>query len=132
MVRKRTRFEQVTVCLVLAMVGLSLGACQQDPTGRDGTLTANEFVDIIVAIRTAELEAQAEELGDDVEEEFARRKAEILERHNATEADLHEFMEHHYARPGLMSAVWDSIAHRLRTPAIVEEGVPDVDDNDDW
>jgi hypothetical protein len=130
-VRKQTRFEQAALWLILAMVGLSAGSCRQDPTGRDGTLRASEFVDIIVAIRTAELEAQAGELGDDVEEAFARRKAEILDRHNATEADLHEFMEHHYAQPGLMSAVWDSIAHRLRTPATLEEGRPDIVD-DDW
>jgi hypothetical protein len=105
--------------LLLALMGLALIACQRDPTGRDGSLRAREFEDIIVELRTAERELQREHEAHrppgELEDHFAQRRAEILERHGATEDDLLDFIERHHAHPGLMADIWERIAERLRT-----------------
>jgi hypothetical protein len=113
--------------VTLTVIAVSMLACQRDPTGRDGGLRASEFVEIIVAIRTAEREvlrdAEPGTPPDSVRARFERSRDEILQRHGATEESLLRFVDDHHARPRVMAAVWDSITNRLRTPPDqVEEG----------
>jgi hypothetical protein len=102
------------VCGLLAL--LAAPACTDgDPTAQPASLSRGEFIEIMVALREAEWEASEEQAPrDSVQMEFERRKAEILARYGATEADLHAFLERNYQRPGFMGEVWDSIAKRLR------------------
>jgi hypothetical protein len=106
------------VILGLAVLGLLLGmsaGCEREPTGGDRALTPAEFIEVIVALREAELEVEREVNPDSVEVEFARRREEIFERYGVGPEGVRAFVERHYHRPGVMSSVWDSIAHRLRT-----------------
>lgn len=102
---------------LLALVPLVLSGCQRDPTGRDGGLRTDEFVNVIVELRTAERELERDEAlpSDSMEVEFERRRTEILERYGATEDDLLDYVQRHHTRPGLMADVWDTITNRLRT-----------------
>lgn len=111
--------------LCLLLVGAACG--EREPTGGDRSLTPAEFIDVIVALREAEREVEREVAPDSVAVEFARRRSEILARHGVTADAVREFVERHHRRPGVMSTVWDSIAHRLRTepsaePYQLEEG----------
>jgi hypothetical protein len=100
--------------IALALV-LGLGACEREPTGGDRALTPAEFIEVIVALREAELEVEREVHPDSVEVEFARRRDEIFERYGVGPEGVRAFVERYHDRPGVMSSVWDSIAHRLRT-----------------
>ncbi len=127
--QRRTRYHAPWV--IATGLGLAtIAACgDREPTGRDARLGKTEFVEIIVALRTAEQEAERSMPTDSVEIEFARQKAAILERYGATDDDVRAFVERHHARPGFMAEVWDTIAQRLRAqppdptadPAPVEE-----------
>lgn len=95
-----------------------------EPTNQDLVLKPAQFIDIVVAIRQAEPEL-ADHDDESTVREFERRKAEILKEHGATEEALRNFVDRHYRRPGVLAAVWDSIANRLMVTA------PD-DEPDQW
>lgn len=102
----------------------ALAACgDREPTGGEVRIGAGQFVEIIVALRTAEREVERTVPPDSVQPAFARRKSEILARHGVTEEDVRAFVERHHARPGFMVEVWDTIAQRLRSQP------PDADDD---
>jgi hypothetical protein len=105
----------LTLGLTALALVLGVGACEREPTGGDRALTPAEFIEVIVALREAELEVEREVHPDSVEVEFARRRDEIFERYGVGPEGVRAFVERYHDRPGVMSSVWDSIAHRLRT-----------------
>jgi len=129
--RLRPRCVSGRWCTLIVVLGLGLattGCGEREPTAGDARLRTNEFIEIIVALRNAELELDRTMPADSIEAEFARRKAAILEQYSATDDDVRAFVERHHARPGFMAEVWDTIAQRLRAeppaPVGVEPSAP--------
>lgn len=98
--------------LVLAIGALMSGCGDSDATAAaEEGVTAGEFVEIVTALREAEREVVRK---DSAEALYAERKAEILGRHDATEADLRAFLERHGEDPAKLQEVWDTISQRLK------------------
>lgn len=76
------------------------------------SLSAPEFIDVVVAIRSVELELEQE---DSAAALFQARKDSILAAHGTTEDALRRFVEAN-RDVHLMNAVWDSITQRLKHP----------------
>jgi hypothetical protein len=129
--RTSTSGRSVRAVLV-ALVAVLVVACgDRELTGRE-ELRPGQFVEIVVELRDADWETSQVEDPDSAAVEFERRKAEILERHGATEESLRRFVELYHRRPGMMSAVWDSISHRIQGPASGESGDPYLPTAEDW
>lgn len=93
--------------LLLAVLGAAGCADERDraPEG----LTRSEFIEVVVALRNAEIELEAP---DSVyEARFRTRRDSILDAHGTTQRALYEFLNRH---PDLqyMDAVWDTITQR--------------------
>lgn len=98
--------------LVLSIAALGSGCGQSDATAAaEEGVTTGEFVEIVTALREAEREVVRK---DSAEALYAERKAEILGRHDATEADLRAFLERHGEDPVKLQEVWDTISQRLK------------------
>jgi hypothetical protein len=114
--------------LMAVFLPLGILACGE-PETRNRTLQPAEFVDVVVALRQAELEMVGEVDPDSLGVMWERRKAEILDHHGTTEDEVRTFLPLHRDRPGVVAEVWDSIAQRLRAPrAQPLEGAPGVTD----
>lgn len=101
--------------LLLGLGLVTVGACgDREPTGGDAPIRTTEFVEIIVALRAAEMEIEQSVPPDSVQPAFALRKSDILDQYGVTEDDVRAFVEQHHARPGFLAEVWDTIAQRLR------------------
>jgi hypothetical protein len=109
------RWRLILGLTVLTLLLVLSAGCEREPTGGDRALTPAEFIEVIVALREAELEVEREAHPDSVEVEFVRRREEIFERFGVGPEGVRAFVERYHDRPGVMSSVWDSIAHRLRT-----------------
>ena len=97
--------------LLLAVSGMAGCGGERDraPEG----LTRAEFIDVVVALRNAELDLEAP---DSVfEERFRERRDSILDAHGTTQNELYEFLEQH-TDIQYMDAVWDTITERLKRP----------------
>lgn len=106
---------------------LLLTGCGGEPTGEEVALSADEFVEVMVALREAERESL--EVGEDsAGVEFRRRKEEILAEHGVAQEDLRQFVVAHSADFELMEIVWDTIAQRLRY--VPEPGDPEDPDEE--
>lgn len=81
-------------------------------------MTDDEFIEVIVALREAEM---ALARTDSAGEAFERRRTEILDRHGVTQEDLREFVRQTAPDLARTTALWDSISHRLRTEAELVE-----------
>lgn len=101
-----------TAPLAAALAVLAaLGCGRGEATGADTGLTSEEFVEVVVELREAELAVMEE---DSAQEMFVRRKAEILERHGTSEEEIRAFVATASRDlPGL-EAVWEEISGRLR------------------
>lgn len=93
-----------------------LGCGEPEPTGSDAGLTREEFVQVVVALRDAELDVEAQLEQDSADVLFEARKDSILAAYETTESELHAFLARH---PDLeyQDALWDTIAQRLKRPA---------------
>ncbi len=96
-------------------------ACgEPEPTVQAG-LTAEEFVEVVVALREAEREVASEE---DATVLFEERKAEILSRYDTTDEELRAFLADHGRDLAALSETWDSIAERLKHEAPMDSTSP--------
>jgi hypothetical protein len=108
----------MTLSLAISALGVVMvldGCDRQQPTEGRTALTPAEFIDAIVALRQAEREVERSVDPDSLAVEFARRREAILEEQGVTASQLHDFVERHHRRPGVMAGVWDSVTQRLRT-----------------
>lgn len=97
--------------LAVAMLG---AGCMQETGSTDDAreeLTSEEFVAIVTALREAERDVAQE---DSAAALFAERKAEILARHERSEAELRAFLVNHGEDVPALQEVWDTIAQRLK------------------
>ncbi|HSH45923.1 MAG TPA: hypothetical protein VK966_08710 [Longimicrobiales bacterium] len=102
----------------IAVVPFLLAACGGQADQPETPLTDQEFVEVIVALRTAEMELPE---GDSADVRFQERRAEILERHGTTPEELREFVRLKAADLPGMTELWDTISTRLRTEAELTE-----------
>jgi hypothetical protein len=115
--------------LAAALFPLVVVGCDAlDPTARDGGVTKERFIEVIVALREAERELVLDESSDSAHIEFAQRKEDIFQRKGVSEYDLRQFVTRHRDRPAVMTDVWDQIAQRLgvRTEDIMD-GMPGME-----
>lgn len=97
---------------VLALLAPVLACGGPEPAGSEAALTRAEFIDVVSAVREAEL---AVEGSDSAQALFEARRDSILAAHGTTEAALRAFLERHSGL-AYMEEVWDSIAQRLKRP----------------
>jgi hypothetical protein len=105
--------------ITTALLALVLAGCGDlgPQAERQKTLTVAQFVDVIVALREADRQADP----DSAAVEYERRRPEILAEHGVTEEQLREFVDRNQARIDRMAAVWDTISRRLRVGDVDEE-----------
>lgn len=113
----------------LAAAALLVGCGQ--PAARPGpALTRHEFIDVVVAIRRAELDLERSvEDGDSVAARFHALRDSIMAAHGTTQEELYEFLEHHTDLE-YMDAVWDSIKEGLKRPLRSQELPPESEEAD--
>lgn len=101
-----------------------------EPVGRSTpALTRDEFIDVVVAIRRAELDLERTGLeGDTVATRFQARRDSILAAHGTTGEQLNEFLEHH-TDLDFMDGVWDSITQGLKRPLRSRELPPELEED---
>lgn len=115
---------------VLALLAPILACAGPEPAGSRAELTRAEFIEVVVALREAELAVAflepgtSEAAADSAQAVFEARKDSILAAHGTTEAALYSFLERH-SRLAYMEEVWDSIGQRLKRPI----GVPSPTDS---
>ncbi|HUE77198.1 MAG TPA: hypothetical protein VMM83_04585 [Longimicrobiales bacterium] len=98
--------------LATALLSIGLVACERSDTDVTA-LTPETFADVIVELREAEREALET---DSAVQVYARRKAEILERHGTSEQELRRFVELSSRDLPLLDELWEDISQRLRRP----------------
>lgn len=105
----RTPALRRTTMLLLVLLSLSSAGCGAAHPAREkaGGLATEEFIEIYIALRRAAVEA-----GDSLAL-FEVRRAEILDRYGASGQDLLDYVELRSVDLKAMSAVWDTIYHRL-------------------
>ncbi|HUG41553.1 MAG TPA: hypothetical protein VMM12_13780 [Longimicrobiales bacterium] len=100
-----------------AVLGLLIAAtfagCEREDATASGRLTPEAFADVIVELREAERDALET---DSAMEVFARRKAEILERHRTSEEEIRAFVADPRHDVRMLADVWEEISNRLRRP----------------
>lgn len=93
-------------------------------------MTRDQFIDVVVAIRRAELDLEGEgEEGDSLSVPFQVRRDSILAAHGTTREELYEFLERH-TDLRYMDAVWDSITQGLKRPLRSRALPPEPDEED--
>ncbi len=97
---------------VLVAAGAFLGCDGPEAQGPAPSLTRDEFIDLVVAVRRAEI---AVEDADSPAVRFQARRDSILAAHGATEEELYEFLERH-TDLDFIDEVWDTITQRLKRP----------------
>lgn len=108
--RVRVRGRRIRLAAVLLAVAVQ-GCGRGEATGAGTGLTSEEFVEVIVELREAERAVMQE---DSAQEIFARRKAEILERHATSEEEIRAFVATASQDLPKLEAVWEEISSRLR------------------
>lgn len=111
--------------LVLLAGLLALPACGPDPA-ESLDLTQAQFIDVVAAIRNAEIEVSRE---DSAAALFQAKKDSILAAHGVTEAELEEFLNLH-SDPQTLDALWDSLTQRLKRPLATPRDGPVVDEDE--
>ena len=100
--------------LALCIVLLPAAGCSGESRAERGQgLTRERFIELIVELREAERSVAGE---DSALALFAVRKAEILERHGTSEAEVRTFVEASARDLRTLSSTWEEIADRLRQP----------------
>ncbi|MCH7533862.1 MAG: hypothetical protein IIB36_19165 [Gemmatimonadetes bacterium] len=103
----------------LLFIGLavSLSACWGDAAGLDGNdiIDREVFIAAYVDLRAAALSTDDREITDEA-------RAEVLSRHNTSEADVLNFAEYHARDLPFMRDVWDEIE------VLLEDQRPMMDD----
>lgn len=111
----RPRAARTVLGSILVAVVLTAGACSEsDPATSETGLARSEFVEVVVALRNAEIEL-TEELEDDsaLDARFGTARDSILDAHGTTQEELFTFLERH---PDVQyqDEVWDTITQRLK------------------
>ncbi len=106
------------------LLALLLAACggEPDPASSENRLTRAEFIDAVVALRTAEIDLRLRFDEDSViEARFERLRDAILSSRGITAGQLHAFIDRH---PDLayQEALWDTISERLKRARDYEPG----------
>lgn len=107
--------------LILALL---LSACggEPDPSSAETGLTRAEFIEVMVALRTAEIDLQLRFERDSViEARFEPVRDAILSSRGITAGQLHAFIDRH---PDLeyQETLWDTISERLKRARDYEPG----------
>lgn len=121
--RPSGRLRTVLLLALLALAIVPMLACADDDAPVTG-LTRETFADVIVELRTAEREALGTDSASAV---YERRKAEILERHGTSEAELREFVQGSTRDLQELEDLWEEIADRLREPLLPDSADPAPD-----
>lgn len=100
-----------------AVATAALAACGDGAEPDAGPpITRTQFIDAVVALRTAEIDLDREIPDDSVlAVRFAAARDSILEARNVTAAELRAFLAHHQDLD-VQNALWDTIAERLKRP----------------
>lgn len=101
--------------MLLILAAPLMGCGGPEPTSSQTGLTREDFVEVVVALRDAEIDAQARLEQDSADVLFEARKDSILAAHETTESALHEFLAQH-ADLEYQDALWDTITQRLKRP----------------
>ena len=96
---------------LLAAAAVAAGCGDREPDAAP-SLTREEFIDLVVAIRETEFQVEDQ---DSAHVRFRSLRDSILEARGATEAELYEFLEYH-SDLDYMDEVWDTITERLKRP----------------
>jgi hypothetical protein len=117
--------------VLLGAVTLAIGC--SDPAGGPGpALTRAEFIDVVVAIRRAELDLErSDEPGDSAAVLFQARRDSILAAHGTTPEELYEFLEQH-SDLHYMDGVWDGITQGLKRPLRSRDLPPEPEGDSVW
>lgn len=107
---RRARWAAV---LLLGALIATAGCGEPDPAESTIDLTRGEFVDVVVALRDAQLAAEVRDSGSTAR--FEQKRDSILTAYQVTEAELHEFLERNRDLE-VMVEIWDSITQRLKRP----------------
>lgn len=104
------------VVATAALLVPTLACFERDRAGDRAQLTRQEFIDVVVAIREAELAVEALHLEpDSVQALFEARRDSILTAHGTTETALRTFLDRH-SELAYMEGVWETITQRLKRP----------------
>lgn len=96
-----------TVTILAVSVFTACGGDRPAPIDLD----SETFVQVMVELREAEREVMET---DSAAAEYARRKADILDRHETSEEEIREFVRFASRELPRLNAIWDTIAQRLR------------------
>ncbi|MFO7892993.1 MAG: hypothetical protein R6U63_04600 [Longimicrobiales bacterium] len=111
--------------LLLGLLAVS-GCAEPDAVASAAELTRSEFIDVVVALRTAEIELR-DELDDPsaLDARYQAAKDSILEAHGVHAGELYAFLELNRDLQ-TQDEVWDSIAQRLKRPRSGARSIPDI------
>jgi hypothetical protein len=101
-------FPGVARAVLLALLVGATGCGGGDPV--DPALSRDEFVDVMVAIRRADIDT-------DTDSAYLLRRAAVLDSAGTTDSALVEWVERHASDFAFMAAVWDSIDAKLAARA---------------
>ena len=107
--------------LLLALLVAACGG-EPDPASSDTALTRAEFIDVVVALRTAEIDLRHRFDEDSViEARFEPLREAILSSRGITAEQLHAFIDRH-GELDYQEALWDTISERLKRARDYEPG----------
>lgn len=111
--------------LLLGLLAVS-GCTGPDAAASAAELTRSEFIDVVVALRTAEIELR-DELDDDsaLDARYQAARDSILEAYGISAGELYAFVELNRELKA-QDEVWDSITQRLKRPRPGARPVPDI------
>lgn len=94
--------------LVIGLAAVTAGCRGGDPA--DPVLSRDQFVDLMVAIRRADLDT-------DTDTAYLARRAAVLDSAGVTDSALVHWVERHASDFAYMAAIWDSIDAKLSAKA---------------
>jgi hypothetical protein len=97
--------------LRLLLLALPLLACDRSaPVAEPSGLSRNQFIDIYVKLRRAQVRAQSAQ-------EFQRLKQQVFREAGVSEESLQKYVKEHANDVEILADVWDTISNRLTQPA---------------
>lgn len=112
------RYQRSAGRWLILVLGLLLAGCSDpDPAASEAALSRDEFIDVVVALRTAENELVSDTTVADslFQTRFVVVKDSILRAHGTTTEKLYAFLERH-PELAYQNELWDSITQRLKRP----------------
>lgn len=97
--------------LYLLVLALPLLACDRGaPVAEPGGLSRNQFIDIYVSLRRAQVRSQTAQ-------EYEELKQQIFREAGVSEESLQKYVKEHANDVQILADVWDTISNRLSQPA---------------